>query len=72
MRRLPGKIIVFCLFHLSKLAKLQTFCLLSNGVTAEHGLDVVHFAFVGECVLKNQVVINQVKNPIFTSKVGLL
>jgi hypothetical protein len=28
--------------------------------------DVVHFGFVGGCVLKNQVVINQVKNPIFT------
>jgi hypothetical protein len=38
----------------------------SNEVTAEHGLDVVHFDFVGGCVLKNQVVINQVKTPIFT------
>jgi hypothetical protein len=38
----------------------------ANQVTAEHGLDVVHFDFVGGCVLKNQVVINQVKNPIFT------
>jgi hypothetical protein len=37
----------------------------ANEVTAEHGLDVVHFDFVGGCVLKNQVVINQVKNPIF-------
>jgi len=25
-----------------------------------------HFDFVGGCVLKNQVVINQIKNPIFT------
>ena len=32
-------------------------------VTAEHGLDVVHFDFVGGWVLKNQVVINQVKIP---------
>jgi hypothetical protein len=38
----------------------------SNEVTAGRGLDVVHFDFVGGCVLKNQVVINQVKNPIFT------
>ena len=38
----------------------------SNEVTAEHGLDVVHFDFVGGCVLKNQVVINQVRYPIFT------
>ena len=37
----------------------------SNEVTAEHGLDVVHFDFVGGGVLKNQVVINQVINPIF-------
>jgi hypothetical protein len=44
----------------------------ANEVTAEQGLDVVHFDFVGGWVLKNQVVINQVKNPIFTSKVGLL
>jgi hypothetical protein len=38
----------------------------SNEVAAEHGLDVVHFGFVGGCVLKNQVVINRVKNPFFT------
>jgi hypothetical protein len=38
----------------------------SDEVTAEHGFDMVHFDFVGGCVLKNQVVINQVKNPIFT------
>ncbi len=37
----------------------------SNEVSAEHGLDMVHFDFVGGGVLKNQVVINQVKNPIF-------
>jgi hypothetical protein len=37
----------------------------SNEVTAEHGFDVVHFDFVGGGVLKNHVVINQVKNPIF-------
>jgi hypothetical protein len=37
----------------------------SNEVTAEHGFDVVHFDFVGGGVLKNQVVIDQVKNPIF-------
>jgi len=38
----------------------------SYEVTAVHGLDVVHFDFVGGCVPKNQVVINQVKNPIVT------
>ena len=38
----------------------------ANQVAAAHGLDVVHFDFVGGCVLKNQVVINQIKNPIFT------
>jgi hypothetical protein len=27
---------------------------------------MVHFDFVGGCVLKNQVVVNQVKDPIFT------
>jgi len=37
----------------------------SNKVAAEHGFDVVHFDFVSGCVLKNQVVINQVKNPIY-------
>lgn len=37
-----------------------------NEVTTEHGLDVVHFDFVGGDVLKNQIVINQVKNLIFT------
>jgi len=41
-------------------------------IDAEHGLDGVHFDFVGGCVLKNQVVISQIKNPIFTSKVGHL
>lgn len=30
----------------------------SNEVTTEHGLDMVHFYFVGGSVLKNQVVIN--------------
>ena len=44
----------------------------SKEFTAEHGLDVVQFDFVGGCVLKNQIVIDQVKKPIFTSKVGLL
>jgi hypothetical protein len=39
----------------------------SNEVAAKHGLDVVHFDFVSGCVLKNQIVINQVKNSIFTS-----
>jgi hypothetical protein len=37
----------------------------SNEITAKHGLDVVHFDFVGGGVLKNQVVINQVNPPIF-------
>ena len=36
----------------------------ANEVSAEHGLDVVHFDFVGGWVLKDQFVINQVKNPI--------
>jgi len=34
-----------------------------------HGLDVVHFDFVGGGVLKNLVVILQVKNRIFYRKV---
>jgi hypothetical protein len=38
----------------------------ANKVAAEHGLDVVHFDFVCRFVLKNQIMINQVKNPIFT------
>jgi hypothetical protein len=37
----------------------------SNEITAEQDLDLVHLDFVGGCVLKNQVVINQVNNPIF-------
>ena len=37
----------------------------SNKVAEKHGFDVVHFDFVDECILKNQIVINQVKNPIF-------
>jgi len=36
----------------------------SNEVIAKHGLDVAHFDFVGGCVLKNQIIIDQVKNPI--------
>jgi hypothetical protein len=38
----------------------------SNEITSQHGLDMVHFDFIGGGVLKNQVLINQVKNPIFT------
>ena len=38
----------------------------SNYITGEQVLDLVHFDFVGGCVLKIQVVINQVKNPFFT------
>lgn len=30
----------------------------SNEVTTDHGLDMIHFYFVGGSVLKNQVVIN--------------
>jgi hypothetical protein len=37
----------------------------ANQVAAEHGFDVVHFDLVGRFVLKNQIVINEVKNPIF-------
>jgi hypothetical protein len=39
----------------------------SNKATTEHGLDAVHLDSVSGEVLKNQVVINQVKNPIFTA-----
>jgi hypothetical protein len=38
----------------------------ANQVDAEHGFDVVHFDLVGRFVLKNQIIIDQVKNPIFT------
>lgn len=34
-------------------------------VFAQHGFDVVHFNLIGRCILKHQIVINQVKNPIF-------
>jgi|WetSurMetagenome_2_1015567.scaffolds.fasta_scaffold1226330_1 hypothetical protein len=34
-----------------------------NKVTAKHGLDMVHFYFIGGCIVKNQIAINQIKNP---------
>jgi hypothetical protein len=36
----------------------------SYKIAAEHGFNVVHFDFVGGCVIKNQIVINQVKDSI--------
>ena len=36
----------------------------ANEVATEHGFDMVHFDFIGGCVLKNQIVINQLKSPI--------
>ena len=38
----------------------------ADQVAAEHGFDVVHFNFVGGCVLQDQIVIDQVKDPIFS------
>jgi hypothetical protein len=38
----------------------------SNKVAAEHCFDVVHFDFVGRSVLKNQIMIDQVKDPFFS------
>jgi hypothetical protein len=48
------------------LQQFQSFQLINpNEVTAQHGLDMVHFDFVGGCVIENQTVINQVKDLIF-------
>ena len=47
------------------LQQFQSFQLINpNEITTEHGLDVVHFNFVGGGILKNKIVINQVKNPV--------
>jgi len=50
------------------LQQLQPFQFVnSDEVSAEHGLDMVHYDFVGGWVLKDQIVINQVTNPILIS-----
>jgi len=47
------------------LQKLQSLQFInSREVATQHGFDVVHFYFVGRCIVKHQIVINQVKNPI--------
>jgi hypothetical protein len=38
----------------------------ANKVAAEHGFDVVHFDLVGRFVFENQIIMDQVKNPIST------
>ena len=46
--------------------QFQTFQFVdANQVAAEHGFDVVHLDPVGRSVLKDQFVIDQVKDPIF-------
>jgi len=37
----------------------------SNEVTAEHGLDMVHFGFLGRFCLKDQIMIYKVKDLIY-------
>ena len=51
--------------HFNRKALICCLFVNSNEVAAEHSLDMVHFDFIGECAIKNQVVINQVKDHIF-------